>query len=193
MPRTRKTDWYVVQVTSGQERRMCELIEATCAEANEQASGDGDRLVLDECFSPRFIAQRKRRTGWTDTEHSFLPGYMIAVVDDPAGLARVLRAIPEFCRVVPVGKTYVPLDETERSWLEASTGRDDRVIPMSFGYRDDDGVLTVVNGPLKGHEGQIVKVNRAASLAHLEFHVGGKTIKATVGLGVVPRSRFTTE
>ncbi|WP_165249289.1 hypothetical protein [Adlercreutzia sp. ZJ141] len=156
-----------------------------------ESDGDGEPddpsepLKLDECFAPRYRTQKKMRGEWRNVERPLMPGYLIAVVNDPSQLARVLRYVNGFCRVVKVGQTYVPLSDYEREWLEASTSRGNRVVPMSFGHKVG-GVLEVTQGPLKGYEGRIVGVKRADSLAMLEFHVGNMRIKTTVGLGILP-------
>lgn len=191
LSRQRHLEWYVIQVQSGQERRMCRLIQASCAEYNDIAE-EGDSFFLDECFAPRFRSQKKWRGEWRDVERPLMPGYLIAVVDEPDRLVQRLRTIPDLCRMVKPGETYLPLTEYERSWVDAYTEKGDRVVPMSFGHRDGDGV-TVTQGPLKGREGQIVKVDRSNSLAHLEFHVGQIRIKTTVGLGIVPGDAHTSE
>lgn len=179
-----RLEWYAVQVSSGQERKLARMIEVACAEAPEGGAGEG-RLLLDECFAPRYRAQKKMRGEWRGVERALMPGYLIAVTDDPVALAQRLRRISDFCRVVKAGQAYVPLDDFERAWLEANTSRGDRVVPMSFGRKVGD-VLEVTQGPLKGHEGRIVGVRRSDSLATLEFHVGSVKIKTTVGLGILP-------
>lgn len=178
-------EWYAVQVMSGQERKMTRLIEVACAEADEE-NPDGVRFELDEVFVPRYRAQKKMRGEWREVERLLMPGYVIASVDNPVEFALVLRRrVSGFCNVVKIGQTYVPLNAYERAWLEASTNRGDRAVPMSFGRKVGD-MLEVTSGPLKGHEGRITKVKRSDSLAFLEFHVGPMKIKTTVGLGILP-------
>ena len=50
--------------------------------------------------------------------------------------------------------------------------------------RDGDTLL-VTEGPLKGREGMITRVNRHKSLAFLEFQIGGKRVTTRVGLGIL--------
>ncbi|WP_172136362.1 hypothetical protein [Adlercreutzia sp. ZJ473] len=163
------------------------LLADSFGEASEPDGGNStnEPLKLDECFAPRFRTQKKLRGEWRDVERALMPGYLIAVVNNPAKLAQCLRRVSGFCRVVKAGQTYVPLNAYERTWLEANTSRGDRVVPMSFGRKVGDA-LEVTQGPLKGYEGRITKVRRSDSLAFLEFHVGNMKIKTTVGLGVLP-------
>lgn len=169
MPRT---EWYVVQVQTGRERRMCNLIAAVCTPE------------VQECFFPRFQTQRKVRGEWEFVERLLLPGYVIVVTARPADVAQQLRSIPDFCRMVISGETYAPLRRDERAWVEENTRSGDRVVPMSFGYKRGDSFVAT-SGPLVGREGLVTHVNRAKSLAQVEFHVDAITIRATVGLGIV--------
>ncbi|WP_165051502.1 MULTISPECIES: hypothetical protein [unclassified Adlercreutzia] len=163
------------------------LLAGNSSEMSEPDGADSrsELLKLDECFAPRYRTQKKMRGEWRDVERALMPGYLIAVANDPAKLAQCLRRVGGFCRVVKAGQTYVPLSAYERTWLEANTRRGDRVVPMSFGRKVGDA-LEVTQGPLKGYEGRITKVRRSDSLAFLEFHVGPMKIKTTVGLGILP-------
>lgn len=181
----RRLPWYVIQVQSGRERAICKLIADTCAVYNASAGADAP-VSLEECFSPSFATQKKVRGEWVRTEHLLLPGYVIAVTDTPERLADRLRGIRELSRLITAGGQYVPLNDAERLWLELHTQRGDRVVAMSFGYKEGD-VLCVTEGPLRGQEGRITKVDRKNSLAHVEMHVGAMTIRTTVGLGVLPK------
>lgn len=178
-----RAEWYVVQVLSSQEQKAIAQIKAVCAKTDEVDGTDDPKL--DEIFSPRFRTQKKMHGEWRDIERPLMPGYLIAACTDPAALDRRLRRVREFCRVVRASRAYVPLSSYEREWLEAHTGRGERVVPMSFGRKVGDTV-EVTEGPLKGQEGRIVQVKRANSMAVLEFHVGPMKIRTTVGLGILP-------
>lgn len=60
------------------------------------------------------------------------------------------------------------------------------VLPMSFGYRENDGKYVVMEGPLKGHEDRIVDVNLKDRRAYLNLKLGGKW--ARVGLEIRSKS-----
>ena len=140
--------------------------------------------LLEECFCPSFLTQTKRSGEWQYVERLLLPGYLIAVTAYPDELRDLLRAVPDFARVLAMGETFVPLRENERAWIEEFTKPGDRTIPMSQGYMRGD-TLVATEGPLVGHEGLITRVNRHKSLAVLEFHIGGKRVTTRVGLGIV--------
>lgn len=181
MPRA--AGWYVIQVQTGREQQMCDLIERICNEADLSSDIDG-RQLLRECFTPRFATRKKVQGVWVDAVQLLLPGYLIAVTDNPGELAQLLRKVPDFTRLLSVSETFVPLHEEERAWIEQFTKAGDRTVPMSMAVKDGDTIV-VTEGPLKGREALITRVNRRKCLAFLEMHVGGMRITTRVGLGVV--------
>lgn len=181
----RKARWYVIQVQTGREESICRKILRACRVASCELQ-DGT-VVLRECFSPRYAYQHKRDGEWVNETMPLLPGYVIAVTEDPWTLVKVLRGMPEFTRLLTMGKTVTPLDEQEKSWLERWTKEGDRTIPMSIAYKEGD-MIVITDGPLVGQEALITRVNRRKSVAQLEIHAGQMTIHTTVGLAVLPKA-----
>ena len=179
----REARWYVIQVQTGRDELVCRKILRACRAASKELQGGGE--ILKECFSPRYAYQHKRRGEWVNETMPLLPGYVIAVTEDPWSLIKVLRGIPEFTRLLTMGKTVAPLDEQEKSWLERWTKEGERTIPMSVAYKEGDRIVST-DGPLVGLEALITRVNRRKSVAHLEIHAGQLTIRTTVGLAVLP-------
>lgn len=155
---------------------MCQLIERVAPEG-----------MVEECFSPRFATEAKVHGEWVSVEKPLLPGYLIAVSDDPEGLSEVLRHIPEFLRLLSMGETFVPLREEDQAWIGAFTEKGHRTVPMSVGVMEGSRVV-VTSGPLVGHEALIKKVNRHKSLAFLEFEICGRRVTTKVGLGIVKQT-----
>ena len=182
--RPQRPGWYVVQVTGGSEERMCRKIERACVEL-DATNTDGARVGLKECFSPRYASRKKRMGRWYDVERPLMPGYVVADVLDPAMLARALGSLNAYCRVLTSGKAYCPLDDAERQWIQGQTSAGNRTVPLSLGYKEGEK-LVITDGPLKGREALITKIDRKNSLAHLELHAGQMTIKAKVGLVILP-------
>ena len=133
--------WYVIQVQTGREAQAIHAIERVCAEAD--LLSDFDEPLLTECFTPYFRTQHKFHGTWQYVEKRLLPGYVIAVTMRPDELARSLRAVPAFARLLATGETFVPLRSDERVWIEEFTSKHDRTIPMSFAYREGDALVVV--------------------------------------------------
>lgn len=102
--------WYVIQVTAGKELALCQSIRRVVGED-----------LLKECFTPRFVTEKKVRGVWERTESLMLPGYIIAVTSNPTQLYERLRQVHEFTRLLRMGGEFCPLAEEERAWLAAFT------------------------------------------------------------------------
>lgn len=167
--------WYVIQVPTGKERALCELIVRTVG-----------RDILSECFSPSYATQMKVRGEWKDVERLLFPGYVIAVASDVEELKRRLCRVTKFTRLLAMGKGFVPLSAQERAWISTHTTEGSRVIPMSMGVMEGDRVR-VLSGPLKGHEAWIVSINRRKSVASIRLDMFGRQMETKIGLGVLKR------
>lgn len=179
----KRTAWYVIQVQVSKEQVVTNKIVRACQTVDHEYRDA--KTVLQECFSPRYAYQHKQNGAWIEETMPLLPGYLIAVTEDPWKLLDHLRGVPEFTKLLPTGKTFAPLDEEEKSWIEKWTKEGDRIIPMSYAYKEGDK-LVITEGPLKGREALIERVNRRKSVAHLGIHAGVITIHTTVGLNVLP-------
>ncbi len=168
--------WYVVQVPTGAERRLCHLIE--------RVSPPGS---VEECFSPRYTTQIKKAGEWVDIEKPLLPGYLIVVSSRLNVVLDVLREIPEFARILKMGESFVPLVREERAWIEALTSRGSRCIDMGVGVMEGERVA-ILSGPLRGHEALITRVNRHKNIAFVEPEICGRKVVTKVGLGIVDRA-----
>lgn len=179
----RQPRWYVIQVQTGREQMMCQLIQRVCNEADVMRPLD-DHLV-DEVFTPSYKTRHKFHGEWQDVTKLLLPGYVIAVTSHPEELHALLRTVPDFTRVLTVGETFVPLLDEERQWMDEFTTKGDRVVEMSMAVMEGDRFV-VTEGPLKGREGMVTRVNRHKCLATIEMHIGNVRVQTTVGLGIVP-------
>lgn len=178
-----KPAWYVIHVRTGREHVACEAI-LRAARSMDATSECGCPLV-EECFSPRYATRHKEHAQWVDDELDLLPGYVVAVTNDPWSLAHLLGQMSGFAVLLKVGETFAPLVDADRQWLEGWTTRGNRTVPMSIAHKDGDRIV-VTEGPLAGREATITRVNRRRCLAHVELSVGQKTIRTTVGLAVLP-------
>lgn len=165
--------WYVIQVMAGREERMARLISQVTPAA-----------VLNECFCPMFATESKVRGQWVKVTRVLLPGYIIAVTNDPRRVADSLATLPEFCRILTQSGAFAPLAKDEVQIIGGPTVKGERVVPMSSAIKDGDRV-EVTSGPLVGHEGMICGIDRRKSIAYLEFDICGRRVKTRIGLAVV--------
>ena len=168
-----KGSWYVIQVTTGAERRFCSLIELL--------SPPG---AVEECFAPRYATQIKKAGEWIDVQKPLLPGYVIVVSERLDLVIRTLREIPEFTRLLKMGESFVPLAAEERDRIDTLSNNHNRCIDMSIGVIEY-GRVVVQSGPLCGREAMMVSVNRHKYVAFVEFEIYGYMVMTKVGLGIV--------
>ena len=180
-----RTKWYVIQVATGSEDRMCEVIQHACERFDEDVESKSERIGLRECFNPKFESRKKRMGVWHDVERTLLPGYVIANARNPEKLAIALSRIEDFGLLLANDETYSPLDEAEREWLEGYTEENRRIIPLSYGFMTG-GSFVIKKGPLAGREAMVTRLDRKNCLAQIELHVGSITFKQTLGLVVLP-------
>ena len=174
--------WYVIQVLSGQEDKACELINLYAGSAR---SHDG-RMVLKECFVPRYQVERKFHGQYRTLTRNLFPGYVIAVTNRVDELNERLGRIPTFTRMLGSEKSFIPLDRSERSFINAFTTEKHRTISLSKAVYIGDEVV-VTEGPMVGREGWITEVNRRKGTARIEVDMFGRTINVEIGLAIVGR------
>ena len=127
-----RVQWYVIQVMKGREDSMASLIGRVVPKS-----------LLQEVFSPKYETEIKVRGRWVPVQKTLLPGYLIAVTNDPEGLEAVLRDLPEFARLLAQGNEFVPLAPAEVEIIGSFTSPGKRVVPMSIGVKDGDRVVII--------------------------------------------------
>ena len=128
-----------------------------------------------------------KRTGgqWRRVTETLFPGYIFIETSRPAEAAVALRRTPTFTRLLGGNDDkFIPLSADEVTWLEVFTTAKGHVVEMSEGIIEGDNVI-VTDGPLKGHEALISKVDRHKRLAYLDMQMFGRTKTVRVGLEIV--------
>ncbi len=166
--------WYVIFVRAGHESHEKELIEKIVPPA-----------LLQRCVLLRREVMRGRSGVWSKQEEVLLPGYLLALSDDPVKLHEALRDVPGLTKLLGGnGTTFAPLQKTEASFVEMLTADENEVMAMSEGIIEGDAVI-VHHGPLKGYEALVRKVDRHKRVAFIEFEMFGRHVVAKTGLEIV--------
>ena len=107
--------------------------------------------------------------------------------NEPELASERLRELPLFMRVLAdVGGEFLSLSDDETSWIRSLTTERSHVVEMSEGVIEGDRVI-VTQGPLKGREAWITKVDRHKRLAWLDMRMFGRTKSIKVGLEIVSK------
>ena len=174
--------WYVIQVASGQEQKARDLIEKAARGVRDAAG----KLVVKECFVPRYLVEQKFKGAYRTVERVLFPGYVIAITGNVGALNGELAKVPAFTRLLGGGESFVPLDRSEMALIDTLTSDKRRVVEVSRAVAEGDSVK-VVDGPLLGCEGWIRKVNRRKGTCLVETEMFGRVLKIEIGLVVVSK------
>ena len=172
--------WYVVQVTSGQEAKVCAQVRRA-NEINAELTG---RTVMKECFVPVYQVEQKFHGEYKLMERNLFPGYVIAITNSVGELNALLRRISLYAKILGNDKCFIPLDRSEMAFINSFTSEKHRVIRTSKAVSEGDEIR-VMEGPMVGHEGWIKQINRRKGTARIETTMFGRTINVEIGLAVV--------
>lgn len=168
-----KSSIYVIQVISGAEEKVRKLVL---------------RLLESEvkdCFTPAYETKRRFQGEWRLERRLLFPGYIFIQTSNPKAVARGLKTVPAYTRLLGTSDTSIlALTDEEAAWLNAFTNIETHVVEMSEGVIEGDEVL-ITKGPLHGHEGSIVYIDRHGRTAHLEVQMFGRNKRIKVGLEIV--------
>lgn len=168
---------YVLQVPGGRERVAQQAVSRLLVPLE----------LVQECFVPASEVMRRIRGEWVKSEELLFPGYVFITTNQIELVARRLGELPFHARVLGgQNERFVPLTVEEVAWLQALTNVESHVVELSQGMIEGDRVV-VWSGPLKGHEGDIKKIDRHRRLAYLDMEMFGRTKTIRVGLEIVSK------
>lgn len=168
------TNWYVIQVPTKKERLVCERIKDILS-----------KDIYTECFVPLAERVYKKEGKVKIVTRPLFPGYLFIISDYIEDVYLQIKKVPYFTRVLHADFQFVPLE-----WDEVAVFADflnqEKVMEMSKGYIEGSQVY-VTDGPLKGQEGRIKKVNRHKRIAIIETQFMGKMTSVHVPLEIVSK------
>lgn len=168
---------YVMQVATGREKQTLDLLDRVLG-----------RSVRATFYAPRYQYHKKIKGAWELVEELLTPGYVYIKTSmlDIDELTQQIRQVPAFTRVLTQDGKIIPLSADDEAWLMRLTGPEHLVEP-SIGFMEGDEVV-IVQGPLKGFETQIKKIDRHKRLAYVEVRLLGRTKLIKVGAEIVRRT-----
>lgn len=144
----------------------------------------------EEIFMPVTERIWKIEGKWQRVLVPMFKGYLFITSDDSTGLfgrihGSLGKTIFRFVKLLKDDDYIIPLSDSNESMVKELSD-EDHVIKASIGYLKGD-TLIVTDGPLKGHEGQVVKIDRHKRIAVLSVEFLGEKRNLTVGLEVVKK------
>ena len=120
-------------------------------------------------FWPRRSLKVRRAGLWKEVLQPVFPGYLFVEADSVAGdVYQKVRGLPGFLRFLPSNQDVQPVSERDARPL-ALLLRYGEVIRKSIAVFDDNNRIRILEGPLKGLEGLIVKVDRRKGRAKVKL------------------------
>lgn len=168
--------WYVIQVRSKAEEKIKKTCEMMISED-----------VLKEAFIPKNKRLKKMNGHWIEVEEILFSGYVFLVSDHPNELYLELKKVPDLTKMLGhIENEIYPLYDEEVEFLK-SFSDEDHVVEVSTGFIENE-VVRITQGPLKGKEGIITKIDRHKRMAIIEVELFGKTTQAKVGIEIVSKT-----
>lgn len=167
--------WYAIQTRAGKE----EHITLACKERVRKDS--------EEVFIMKKEMVKKIRGEWIKGIYPLFPGYVLFETDDIENLFYRLKKVPALTKIVRTGDEFTPLSSEEESMLRR-LGGEKHILKASLGFVEGDGVR-VFEGPMKGLEGSICKINRHKSMAVLEIQFLGEKRRIPLALELVAHDK----
>lgn len=190
-----KEKWYVIQTRTGHEDQVCEV----CSSRLEKRG-------IKKIFVPKIELKKKYHGEWQMVKTPMYPGYIfISVNEDEAKeentrqyneiknpvtgqnstdlLFLDLRKIPYLTKILGTDRTVVALEESDVMRVKSFIGDGD-VAELSIGVIEGDKVK-IFEGPLKGQEGLITRIDRHRRTAKVETKFLGEKRIIEVGLEII--------
>ena len=166
--------WYVLQVRAGTE----EKIRCQCQQLIS-------RDILERCFIPHYQQKKRFQGEWHIQELVLFPGYIFLVTSDLEQLTDSLRKVTGMFRLVGAGEEIIPLSG-EKVELLLKLGKEEQLVSMSTGVIENAHVK-LFDGPLRGMEDCIRKIDRHKRKAHVAIEMFGRNMDMEIGLEIVSK------
>lgn len=164
--------WYVIQVRTGTE----ESVKKQC----EKLIG---RDAMERCFIPYYEEMKRYQGAWHKETGTLFPGYVFLVSDNLDQLYEELKKVIGLTKLLGSGDEVIPLADEEITFMRRFGG-EDQVVPMSIGVIENDQVV-IMEGPLKGREGMIRKIDRHKKKAWIEMEMFRRKQVVEIGVEIV--------
>lgn len=175
-PALKETNWYVVQVMTGTEERTVESIK-------QLLSPDCYEL----CFVPMQEVPYKKDGKYIKLTKPLFPGYLFLITHDIDQVNTELWKLAGFTRILGSAGSFIPMPPEEVEAFRSLTDQNYNV-SLSKGYIIGDQI-TVTEGPLKGQEGRIRKIDRHKRVAMVEMPFLGKITGVRVPLEITEKKK----
>ena len=164
--------WYLLSCRKQEEKKILTI----CKKKLPQS-------VADDIFILTFDRMRRYEGTWHLERQLMFPGYVFLISGDPEQLYRSLKPVIGLTKLLKTGDQIISLTESEIQFL-LRFGGTEQLVKMSTGFVEQAQVI-ILDGPLKGMEGYIKKIDRHRREASLELPMFGRILDVKVGLEII--------
>jgi transcriptional antiterminator NusG len=144
-------------------------------------------------FWPRRSLRIRRAGRWREILQPIFPGYLFLEADSlEIDLHQGLRGVPGFLRFLPSNRDVRPVSERDARPL-VSLLRHGEIVRKSIAVFDEKNRIRIIEGPLKGLEGLIVKVDRRKGRAKVKLDLYDETRLVDFGFTSLEKGQDRTE
>ncbi len=130
---------------------------------------------------PRRSLRIRKKGKWRDVKTPIFPGYLFLEVDSISpDLYWGLRRLAGFLRFLKDNQNIIPLPERDTQILR-NLLQFGEVVAKSIATFDENNRIRILEGPLKGLEGNIVKVDRRKGRAKIRLDLYEESYQVDFG------------
>ena len=169
--------WYVIWTLTGKENMLIGRIQSELP----------DKLYR-RCYTPVRMERQKHNGELVDVERILFPGYIFIDTDTPEDVELELESLHGQTGLIGFLKNesvYLAVSPEECEIIGRLIG-EEGVAGVSVGIIEN-GILRVIDGPLKGFEQYITKVDRHRRKAYVAMPLFGEVRHFNLGLQVVEK------
>lgn len=166
--------WYVIQTLSGEEERTANVIRNMIS----------PELIRD-CFVPKRERLKKFHGNWNKVEEVLFQGYAFADSDRPGELYEQLKQVPKLTKVL--GREtdfFFGLGEKDERLIRTMGDKKHRT-SLSRVRIGEGKKIQVLDGPLKGYAGDIVKADLHKREVAVKVRFMGRDMELKMGIEMV--------
>ncbi len=165
-----KAEWYALHVATGQEYDVLKICKRNF-----------------EVLLPRRKLKEQKNGKWKDVVKVLFPGYIFVKSEMTTGEYYKLEGISGVIKILRGANSIpTPIPEYEMNLVMRFCPLDDMIGISSIVKENDE--VKVIDGPLVGMEGQIIKVDARRFRAKVRFTVLGNEKIVDMGVNVIKKS-----
>ncbi len=165
--------WYVIQVTTGREQEVAEVIR-------RELPGN----LYERCFYIKRERIWRRDEKYILHRETMFPGYLFISTNHPKDVYLKLKSIPKFTRFLKnEEEAFLAVNPDEKEFLEnLLDGDEEDTVRLSEVRVDEDKEIISANGPLRHYRKKIVKKKLRLRYVMIETELFGKVRTVLIGI-----------